>query len=286
MYKWACTNVRATAAIDVTNRCNLKCIHCYWWKEEHPPELDDEEMITFMRGLRKAGPRSVTMYGGEPMLRPNICQAAAEIFDFVIIFTNGTQGYLPINAQWLLSLDGPREIHDKIRGEGVYNTVMENLKRAPRKPIVHNTITRHNQYHIEEFLEEMSSKPIKGVGFSFYTPQRGQEESDIFIPLDERDKILDDLLRLRKRYWRIMGFTKSIAYQLKQSGAFPEWNSRESCSLKDICFCYNADGTTKQCTYGENADCSRCGCTGIAAYRAAAKKYDPQAIFIVSSIIS
>ncbi len=283
-YKWAFTDIKATAAVDLTNRCNLKCTHCYWWKEEQPPELDDEAMLAFLRRLRASGTRSATLYGGEPMLRPNICEAASRIFDFTLIFTNGTQGYLPINAQWLLSLDGPREVHDKIRGEGVYDTVMSNITKAPRKPIIHTTITRQNQNHIEEFLEEMSSQPIRGVGFSFFTPHKGSDNA-LFIPLDERDKLLDDLLRLKKKYWRLMGFSKGMAYQMKQSGEFSEWNSLEKCSLGDMCRCYNADGTPKPCTYGKAADCSRCGCMGIASYRAAFKHYDPVALYTVFSII-
>lgn len=285
LYRWAFTDFQATAAIDLTNRCNLKCTHCYWWKEERPPELDDEAMIAFMKKLRKSGIRSVTLYGGEPMLRANICEEATRIFDFTIIFTNGTQPYPSIDARWLLSLDGTREIHDKIRGEGVYDTIMENLKNAPRKPIVHTTITRQNQHHIEEFLEELTTKPVMGVGFSFYTPHRGQDEDDIFISLDERDKILDDLLRLKKKYWRIMGFSKKMAYQLRQSGGFSEWNSSENCSLSEMCRCYNSDGTIKPCTYGKDADCTRCGCLGIVSFRAAFKYYDPQALFFVSHVI-
>ena len=283
-YQWAFTDIKTTAAIDITNRCNLKCTHCYWWKEERPDELDDEAMITFFKKIKDAGTRSAIIYGGEPMLRPNICEVATHIFDYTLIFTNGTQGYLPIDAQWLLSLDGPREIHDKIRGEGVYDTVMDNLKNIPRKPIVHITITRLNQHYIEDFLEDMSTMPIKGIGFSFYTPNKGQDEDDLFIPLNERDRMVDNLLRLRRKYWRIMGFTKTMAYQFKQAGAFSEWNNLENCSVGEICVCYNSDGTTKPCTYGIDADCSRCGCATVAAYRAAIKYHDPQALFIVSSL--
>ncbi len=281
---WLFTDIKTTAAIDVTNRCNLKCSHCYWWKEERPDELDDEEMVAFMQKLRKSGTQAAILYGGEPMMRPEICRAAADIFDFTLIFTNGMQGYIPVDAQWLLSLDGTKEVHDNIRGEGVYDTIMENLITAPRKPIVHITITRQNQHNIEEFLEEMSTKPIKGVGFSFYTPHKGQDEGDVFIPLDERDRIVDDIIGLRRKYWRIMGFTKAMANQLKQSGDFFKWNSLANCSVAEVVDCYNSDGTPKPCTYGRDADCSRCGCASVVAYRAAIKRYDLQSLFIVSSL--
>lgn len=285
-YQWLFTDIKTTAAIDITNRCNLTCPHCYWVKEEHTSELDDEAMIAFMKNQRKSGKRLAILYGGEPMLRPDICREAGRIFDFTIVFTNGTQGFPDINARWLLSLDGTREIHDKIRGVGVYDTVMENLKKSTcRKPIVHITVTRQNQHNIKEFMEEMSTKRIRGVGFSFYTPHKGQDESDFFIPLQERDKIVDELLILKKKYGRLVGFTGAMAHQFRSSGAFSEWNSFQNCAVKEVISCYNANGTPKPCTYGKDADCSRCGCTAVAVYRAAIKQYDLPSIFTAASLM-
>jgi MoaA/NifB/PqqE/SkfB family radical SAM enzyme len=279
-YQYLFTDIKMIAAIDITNRCNIKCAHCYWWKERPGSELDDEAMIALMQEQRKAGKKSVILYGGEPMLRPNICRAATRIFESTLIFTNGTLGLLDIPARWMVSLDGTREVNDNIRGKGVYDKVMKSLEcDTPLKPAVHITITRKNQHDIENFLEEMSAnKRIQVVGFSFCTPEKGRDESDIFIPLHERDKILDDLLRLRKKYWRIMAFNKAIAHQFRTTGAFPEWNSLQTCPVWKNVDAFHADGTPKACTYGDNADCSRCGCTAVAAFRAVYEKYDPESL--------
>ena len=76
-----------------------------------------------------------------------------------------------------------------------------------------------------------------------------------------------------------------MAYQFKESGGFTDWNSLQKCSVKEVCTCYKSDGTTKPCTYGENADCSRCGCSAVAIYRAAFKQYDLPSIFTISSFM-
>jgi MoaA/NifB/PqqE/SkfB family radical SAM enzyme len=286
LYTWAFSDLKTTAAIDITNNCNLKCTHCYWWKEERPAELADHDMIAFMKGLRARGMTAAILYGGEPMLRPAMCEAASRIFDHPLIFTNGTQGFSSIDAQWILSLDGSREVHDSIRGPGAYDCSVANLKKAPRKPVVHTTITRQNQHNMEEFLEGLSSLPIKGVGFSFYTPHTTGDQSSLAITLDERDRVLDELLRLRKKYWRIMGLTGEMANQFRQSGEFSAWNSLERCPVSKVCNCYNADGTPKPCTYGNNADCSRCGCASIAVYRAAINHLDPLAIYMIYRMVN
>lgn len=285
LYTWAFTNTKTTAAIDITNSCNLHCAHCYWWKEERPPELGDDAMVSFMRGLRAQGMTAAIIYGGEPMLRPGMCEAASHIFDHPLIFTNGTQGYSEIDAQWILSLDGTREVHDSVRGHGAWDCSVENLKKAPRRPVVHTTITRQNRHNLEAFLDELIALPIKGVGFSFYTPHMTGDDGNLFIPVEERDPILDELLRLRKKYWRILGLTGAMADQFR-SREFAQWNRRELCPASKVCNCYNADGSPKSCTYGNNADCSRCGCASIPLYRAAIKHLDPLALFMIYRLVN
>ncbi len=285
-YQWVFTDIKTTVAIDITNRCNLKCTHCYWWKEEQPAELSNEAVIGLMNEQRRSGKRLAILYGGEPMLRPDICMEAGRIFDYTIVFTNGTQGFPDINARWLLSLDGTREVHDSIRGKGVYDTVMENLKKnTSREPIVHITITRQNEHNINEFVDEMSTKRIGGIGFSFYTPHMNMDESDLFIPVEDRGRIMDDILLLRKKHGKLVGFTKAMAHQFSHDGAFTEWNSLKNCAVKEVCTCFNADGTTKPCIYGKDADCSRCGCTAVAVYRAAVKQHDIRSILTASSLM-
>ena len=108
-----------SVAVDITHKCNLKCLHCYWWKQEHPPELEDSQMIAFLKKLRAGGLRAAILYGGEPTLRPEICRAAARIFDTTLAFTNGVNGFPELeNGQWILSLDGPEIENDRIREKG------------------------------------------------------------------------------------------------------------------------------------------------------------------------
>jgi MoaA/NifB/PqqE/SkfB family radical SAM enzyme len=270
LYKWLFTKQHTTAAIDITHRCNLKCVHCYWWKEDHPPELNDREMIAFMKGLWAKGLRGAILYGGEPTLRPEMCRTAGRIFDATLAFTNGTNGFPELeNGQWILSLDGPKDVNDRIRGKGVYDLAVENLFGASLPPIVHMTITRLNQDRIEDFVKEMMGLPIKGLGFSFYTPDRCSNNMDLFIPLEERNRLVMQIVSLRKRYGEKIGFTRAMARQFLSYGDFSKWNSLSTCPVGKIVRCFKSDGQPKACTYGDNADCSHCGCTAVAAYRGA-----------------
>ncbi len=284
-YTWFTSKEATSAAIDVTHRCNLKCVHCYWWKERHPEELSDADMIGFMEGLRDKGLFGAIMYGGEPMMRPEVLGAASDIFDLITVFTNGTLGYLDIPSQWILSLDGPEEVHDKIRGEGVFKQAIDNLAHTNIPPIVHMTITQHNKHCIREFMETIHKENIKGVGFSFYTPSVGCEEEDIFIPLLERDRLAEELLEIKKDYPKIVGYTENMAHQLRTDGGFKNWNSLEKCVVSQRIRCYRSNGVRKMCTYGDKADCSRCGCAAVVAYMSSIVDLDLASLRVMHSLL-
>jgi len=283
--RWLFTDQPTTAAIDVTHRCNLHCSHCYWWRQEHPPELDDLEMIRFMQTLRASGLRAAILYGGEPTLRPRVCRAASEIFDATLAFTNGTNGFPELhNGQWILSLDGPGDVNDAIRGNGTYKQAVENLRHAGRPPIVHMTISRVNRNSIDNFVKEILSLPIKGIGFSFLTPDV-EDGDDLALNLEERDKAVEGLLRLRSAYGEKIGFTLAMARQLKSNGAFGRWNHYAKCPVTKRVRCYRSDGTRKACTYGDNADCSRCGCAAVVVFRGAFKPFDLETVRLILGLV-
>ena len=243
-------------------------------------------MIAFMKRLWAKGLRAAILYGGEPTLRPEICRAAGRIFDTILAFTNGTNGFPELkNGQWILSLDGPRDVNDRIRGKGVYDLAVENVLRASRPPIVHMTVTRLNQDRIEDFAKEMAGLPVKGLGFSFYTPDRGSNDQGLFIPLAERDRLVTRIVSLRKKYGEKIGFTRAMARQFLSYGDFTMWNSLSTCPVGRIVRCFKSDGQPKACTYGDNADCSRCGCAAVAAYRGAFHPFDYMTLRVILGLM-
>jgi len=80
--------------IELTDRCNERCIHCY---AESAPEcsnhLDLDEIKTVLEAAGALGNPTVQFTGGDPLIHPDIIEAVAAARDFgyktLEIYTNG-----------------------------------------------------------------------------------------------------------------------------------------------------------------------------------------------------
>ena len=79
--------------IELTSKCNERCIHCYIPHEDKLYNIDDNLYYDTIKQLKDIGVISVSLSGGEPMLHPNFMEFLKYIqeFNFYIkVFTNLT----------------------------------------------------------------------------------------------------------------------------------------------------------------------------------------------------
>src|SRR5436189_4842630 len=101
----------AIGSIDVTNRCNLRCEHCYFFAEDHDneKELSIEKWLEKLEAMKAAGHPMMlcTWVGGEPMVRKQLIDVGRHYFKHNTIVTNGTME-LPNwpTCTWVISIDG------------------------------------------------------------------------------------------------------------------------------------------------------------------------------------
>lgn len=125
-----------------TDHCNLKCSMCFERLRKPHSELDMLDWIRIIDQIQKFQPR-INLSGGEPFLYSQIKELITYIKKrglFLSITTNGTllSEYaeeivrLRINRIHI-SIDGPEEIHDRIRGiKGTFNRIMKGLARIKK----------------------------------------------------------------------------------------------------------------------------------------------------------
>jgi AdoMet-dependent heme synthase len=77
--------------LDLTYRCNERCVHCYLEHEDHG-ELSREEILRLLDELASAGTLILTLSGGEPLLRSDffaIVEHARSLSFSLKVKTNG-----------------------------------------------------------------------------------------------------------------------------------------------------------------------------------------------------
>ena len=80
---------------NVTRRCNLRCVHCYAHADAAPApdELSFEEGLALLDDLKAFGTPVVLFSGGEPLMRPDLCDLVRHTVAAgmrAVISTNGT----------------------------------------------------------------------------------------------------------------------------------------------------------------------------------------------------
>lgn len=266
---WALTRSKLPSfpivgSFDVTNRCTLRCKHCYWWEQEHLEELSDEEYFKKIWELKKIHPTLVSAIwlGGEPLLRKDLVARCKKLFSINEVITNGT---LPLpdwkDVRFAVSIDGTKKYHELQRGLNTYDRIKQNINRDDVNVNIICIITKINQQCLEKFVEEWSKTKVRSVGFGFYTPIKGKDNSKIWLDFKQRDQVLERIKLLKKDYPEFVNTPDSFLNNFHSSkcGEVTQRCRRDYAPFLGMCF----DAMMKRkfpCVIGSEADCDKCGC--------------------------
>lgn len=196
-----------TTQLDITNACNLTCVHCY--HDNHSNRgaldfagwrriLDQYEALTKKLYLR---PRFI-LCGGEPTLSPMFRPMLHELSGRwpearITILTNGlplspelTRFLAGFDVAFQISLDGPdARRNDLIRGPGAFDGALaglKNLQAAGLNASFLATLSRRNSSWLADFYATAARAKIESMNFTrFITEGDGRrlEESGVDRPL-------------------------------------------------------------------------------------------------------
>lgn len=221
-------------AWELTNACNLACIHCRASaiKEPLPDELSTAEAKHFIDELVEYKP-IIILTGGEPLLRANVYDIARYATGRgmrVVLATNGTL-LTPDIARRLkdagiqrvsISIDGAAaQTHDTFRGEpGAFEGALRGIGILKNEGIsfqINTTITKRNLAEIPGIYDLAIELGASALHIFLLVPTgRGEEIETEEIPPDEYERVLnwfydkskDSRLQLKAtcapHYFRIM----------------------------------------------------------------------------------
>lgn len=181
--------------LEITNRCNLHCIHCYNYKllatntknEEFNDVLTTEAIRDIIHEFHALGGRYVLITGGEPLERSDcldILEYCMSIGIKTSLLTNGTliDGNIAkelnrIGCDLQISLDGASpEVNDRIRGYKSFRRTLNGIHNilatdANKRITLAMTPTKMNLNDIGGVIDLAVDLQIDKIRFSFLHKQ-------------------------------------------------------------------------------------------------------------------
>ena len=252
--------------------CNLRCRHCHIdsMLKANPgmkAAQTYDEIVSDLESRYRSGARIAYFEGGETTVWKDgdkdlgdLIDAAKRIGYYNVGYTtNGTTGRIFTNSDVIsISLDGPRKIHDYVRGDGVYDKLMDTLSSLEFSGSVYANMVlqKGNLDRIRETAEIVRSNPrLAGIVFNFITPP----PYELLPTPEERRAAIDEIRRLKEESFPILNSKKSLELLAEE-----DWESRCPKYLSAFTL---PDGSRKNGCPAEGTDsCKHCGYDAVREY--------------------
>lgn len=199
----------------ITNKCNLRCKHCYLGKL-NGFELDYDNVMEITDTIINSNVMEVTLSGGECLTYKgieNVIQRLLENDIKVDIFTNAlllkklldkinNNNFDKNKLLFYVSVDGLKENHEKIRGKNTFDKTINNIKYAINKgyTIITNTVINSINYDdIIDMITLLKQIGVKDVQLSNLIVQ-GSATNDLKIDLKSQIALKEKLSLLYKEH--------------------------------------------------------------------------------------
>lgn len=198
---------------DITTRCPMQCRYCDIWKMGIE-ELDTDTILRIIKEMAQAGVKKISFSGGEPLLKQDICEIvnytkkqgiSAEINSTGYLFADKAEKLKSLDLI-KLSIDGPKEIHDAIRGrKGAYDFVIEAAQAAKKQRIPFRFCVTLSGYNIQyiDFLLQLARdfngkivfQPLKDIRYLKHCSFISKTDEQLFPASEQFQKAIDVLFK-------------------------------------------------------------------------------------------
>ena len=269
----------------ITDKCNLRCKHCSVYGSAGYKQRKFEDIVADMRYSYELGSRFIDLEGGEPTLWKeertlptppfkgressplkgelegvytinDLIDAALEIgFFSITVTTNAQQDFSWIRPQSIwVSMDGVGEYHDRVRGEGSFARLEDNIRKSGFKHICVNMVVNSLNYEsLDAAMEYAKNNPaIEQISINFHTPYPGTEY--LMLPPEKKAEIIDKVLAYKKKGYPIMNSRSGL--KLMKRNALGEIELGKECFVTNFIY---TDGSRSLCLGYGTEQCRVCG---------------------------
>ncbi len=244
--------------VIVTDRCNLHCRHCSVNNITgivHPyTQIRGEMQKLYDLGVRIlffCGGETFLWKDGDRTIRDLVKEARQMGFLIVNVVTNGTFPIdLPEADLILLSVDGDRERHNRIRGD-TYDTIMENVRNATARNICfYMAINQINKEAVSEVCRTARDMPnVRAVSFNFHTPY--PDTGELALTREEKAACCAEITRMMKLGVPVFNLKSAFPYLIDNRFPTPcrQCVVIENGKLSVCGRCIDVPGLCERCGY-------------------------------------
>jgi MoaA/NifB/PqqE/SkfB family radical SAM enzyme len=191
--------------IELTNRCNLRCYHCFAERHAGIGALPPAIIAKILRERRDYGIDLLAFTGGEPTIHRQFETIIAQVCEAGYTFSLVSNGAtFPHTYPLLLrhrqsftgvtfSLDSSREAtHDRLRGTGSYRRVLRAASICVIKELpctLNMVLTTQNRHEVAEMVELPSRLGSRGVRFGHLMPSPDTAQRQLDLSPHERREV-------------------------------------------------------------------------------------------------
>ncbi|KYK33290.1 MAG: hypothetical protein AYK19_14180 [Theionarchaea archaeon DG-70-1] len=244
--------------VNVTNACNLRCIHCHL--SSGTPlenELTTEEICNIISEVKELGVKEIVISGGEPFCRKDILEILEYVrnrCERVTLLTNGTliteeiaEKLSNLKLAIQVSLDGAsKDTQDFIRGKDSYEKTLKGLQNL----VAHNanvrvamTIMKRNMDEIQEMADLVKNLGVKYLHFPTLQVKGRAKEYEPVVRLEDEDMVaaVMEMHRLSQAGDIIITVERNIQEELDTLG------QKDLCGAGSSLVSVAADGNVYPC---------------------------------------
>ena len=264
-----------------TSRCNSRCVSCDWWKCSGEGDLSLDEIDLVARSLPALGTRIVLFSGGEPLLRPEVFDAARmfraqgmtlHLLTSGILLERCAMDVAKEFSRVIVSLDAAtEELYQLIRGVSALTMVEKGVARlralSPALAVTaRSTVHRLNFRELPKLIDHARAMALDGISFlpadissSAFGRDRRADLSRLALDageIAELQDVIEQTIDSRKEDFE-SGFVAESPDKLRRlahyyaalsgSRAFPA----VACNAPYVSVVVEADGAVRPCFFHE-----------------------------------
>jgi len=264
------------------NRCNCRCMMCDIWQIRQVREITVQDLARHLESIRALRVRWVVFSGGEPQMHTDVAALAHLIRAEGIRVTLLTAGLLlepyarsvvDTIDDVIVSLDGPREVHNQIRGvPKAFDRLAQGVRalrklRADFVVRARSTVQKANYRHLRDTVRTAHQIELDSISFlaadvtseAFNHPGGWTEKSQNGVALDAEDvgRLEEEIESLIREHGKDItsGFVVENAEKLRRIvlhfrahlGQLAPVSPR--CNAPWVSVVIEADGTVRPCFF-------------------------------------